>query len=608
MKLKSESAYDNVSTLINKSDLIVYCNNRDTMIREIVEILVINIDTPVKSLKLLQIVEGIFISITYINITFKHLFECIFNSIVRVFDDYSTPEIIKLSVNIYDTLYSNNIFEPSITSNKSKYISDKGVIKYSLSNTLTISKRYSPLICENIRLSLSINKSKPKVNEYANMIINKYTNTTLTIKCELNNDYSKILQSNSYNEIKFVPEFILKEVMDLEVPVKEIVPIVKNRSGRIINISDIMKAQNEYLNKINSLNINVKTLSIITLLNFKVWSPLIIDYRSRVYTIGAVNIQSSKIIRKCLKIDGDITQLDATASMFQIIAMVTHSSKLAKICNIYSSDNTDPYESLMSMCDLTYSGYKLDTFENEKFNSYTLKSVELCALNLIDRSIFKNIIMKHLYNSTAWAQIVELSESFIDPSISKIHAKIIYYTVMREISKILSYEFKVIGAIRNVMVTVHKSGNSYIYLPHMRSVYRHYKSTDIKVKLTNTTVSKKIRIEKLSSNKTLNSSIPNLIHSLDAYILSIILTKFYNDSKTVYTIHDCFITSKSNTEDLIKTYNKALYMVSQLDILKVINPYDMKLNSNDECIIRNIGKTLDMNKILNSKYSLQSDE
>ena len=36
-----------------------------------------------------------------------------------------TPEIIKLSVNIYNTLYQNNVFKPSITSNKAKYISDK---------------------------------------------------------------------------------------------------------------------------------------------------------------------------------------------------------------------------------------------------------------------------------------------------------------------------------------------------------------------------------------------------------------------------------------------------------------------------------------------------
>jgi DNA-directed RNA polymerase len=77
---------------------------------------------------------------------------------------------------------------------------------------------------------------------------------------------------------------------------------------------------------------------------------------------------------------------------------------------------------------------------------------------------------------------------------------------------------------------------------------------------------------RLNSQKQIIAFMPNLVHSLDAASLALLLTSFFKeieDVKNIYTIHDCFAVTANNMDNLInmlkltyiKIYSEEMYIL-----------------------------------------------
>jgi hypothetical protein len=68
-------------------------------------------------------------------------------------------------------------------------------------------------------------------------------------------------------------------------------------------------------------------------------------FRGRIYVKGLISPTSDKLLRKSLSVPNSnhkLISFDATASMLQILAMITCSRKLMNIVNIGCKDSIDP--------------------------------------------------------------------------------------------------------------------------------------------------------------------------------------------------------------------------------------------------------------------------
>jgi DNA-directed RNA polymerase len=104
----------------------------------------------------------------------------------------------------------------------------------------------------------------------------------------------------------------------------------------------------------------------------------------------------------------------------------------------------------------------------------------------------------------------------------------------------------------------------------------------------------------VNKNKQIRALMPNLIHSLDATSLFLIIDKFYHEdsSKRInfFSIHDCFAVTSNNISSLIKMMN--------LVYIKIYSE-DTYLKRFDEGIINSIKLQFgeesfdDINKVIN---------
>lgn len=112
----------------------------------------------------------------------------------------------------------------------------------------------------------------------------------------------------------------------------------------------------------------------------------------------------------------------------------------------------------------------------------------------------------------------------------------------------------------------------------------------------------KIKINKLNKQKQIRALMPNLIHSLDAASLALIVDMLNNkkSSANFFAIHDCFAVSANNVENLIKTIKMVYIKIySDNNYLRkfdegIIN--SIKLQFGDESfIINNDSKIIKIN-------------
>ena len=128
---------------------------------------------------------------------------------------------------------------------------------------------------------------------------------------------------------------------------------------------------------------------------------------------------------------------------------------------------------------------------------------------------------------------------------------------------------------------------------------------------------------KYSRNKQVRSFMPNLIHSLDAASLTILIDKFFeNDTgiRSIYGVHDCFAVTCNNAVELtsllkisyINIYSNVGYL-RKLDMeIKhhIINHYGKDCFDDKSLIIKTKTKTLkypDIEVILENSFDVEKN-
>jgi len=88
----------------------------------------------------------------------------------------------------------------------------------------------------------------------------------------------------------------------------------------------------------------------------------------------------------------------------------------------------------------------------------------------------------------------------------------------------------------------------------------------------NCTVTKDISLNTESVIKARNACVANLIHSLDAQILSNIVMQFNKLNLYIDTIHDCFLISIKHHDLLLELYHKEIYNI-YINRNKILSKY-----------------------------------
>lgn len=281
-------------------------------------------------------------------------------------------------------------------------------------------------------------------------------------------------------------------------------------------------------------------------------------------------------------------QLDASCNGFQHLSLLLEDITLADKVNLSEKtwDNTpDDFYTFLALITKKYLEDRLskckglnETILSEEDKKSFERIISIDFKN--HRSLVKKTIMTIPYNSTAYSNVDSMKEDFTYSSINefyvhKVHKELIllnrdfrnivkalYFCLFREFPKLekaIEYFKKIAKLSNNLGISITWS------LPTGLIVHQEFYDTKtIKFKpflyrkdLLNLNI-----IDKKSRNKVkqISSLMPNLVHSLDAASLGLLIDNYFkvNKSKNFYSIHDCFAVTCNNVH-LIYEFLKLSY-------------------------------------------------
>ena len=334
-------------------------------------------------------------------------------------------------------------------------------------------------------------------------------------------------------------------------------------------------------------------------------------------------------------------QLDATCNGYQHLSLITGDEPLASQLNLISGDkDTIPndFYSFVAIKINDYLKFKLSedkklekSYLDNKEDQYSLDSedykklvnnIKSCErlLNLNqNRSLVKLPLMVKPYNASFFKRVDYFKENFevitahtnnengLFENISKelnLNSKVLYkdksnvilnnYDVNLFIStmeKVIANEFpklKEFNSYINRIAEICSNLNITITwtLPSGLNVNQYYIDSEAirlkPFKFRKNTFNIKVKNNKINKNKQIRALMPNLIHSLDAASLCLIVNMFtqYKSNKiNFFAIHDCFAVTANNIVNLIK--------IIKLVYIKIYSE-DSYLKRFDEGIINSI--------------------
>jgi DNA-directed RNA polymerase len=298
-------------------------------------------------------------------------------------------------------------------------------------------------------------------------------------------------------------------------------------------------------------------------------------------------------------------QFDATASMLQILAILTRDKKLMQLTNVVYTDTEriqDPYEYVITHMNLDMDG------DNELKKTIFKLSTQ--------RSMVKGVLMRYIYGAGdkgIHSFIKTLYPGILKDDCKWIRTKIIkcFNTLFPTIHKLQLF-FKAYSRdkYKKKVPLGYTVGDNYYETIYYESNYKklenfeitNYKGDEIKITLRY----KAVDDTHLNLMKYSTSLLPNYIHSLDGYIAYNTRLALLDQQISCFSIHDCFLVRSDRVENLITEYNKQLIKLLDINLLKVF-PMDMKTP-----LGKKYGKWLeklrivniDTESILKSKYSL----
>lgn len=312
-------------------------------------------------------------------------------------------------------------------------------------------------------------------------------------------------------------------------------------------------------------------------------------------------------------------QLDATCNGYQHLSLLISDYDMAKELNLTKSDMNDTPKDyygfmLIKLTDLFKSKLSSNNLSKELKDSY-----ERLSKLLLGRSTIKKAIMTIPYNVSLLQMIKYIKENFIrikdqnskenssawklefqykdDPSIILSHQDI--SLIASGLKEVLEINFPRLKFLIIYLKTLAKICNKLnLYIPWGTSSgllvnHSYVSSKEIKLRpfsFEKSSFSLNVPTDKLNGNKQIRAFMPNLIHSLDAAALALLVHYYFNNGSNVhnfYAIHDCFAVTANNIEmnmNYLKVVYKKIY--SEDDYLRKLDReilQHIKYHYGDDC-------------------------
>lgn len=274
-------------------------------------------------------------------------------------------------------------------------------------------------------------------------------------------------------------------------------------------------------------------------------------------------------------------QLDATCNGYQHLALLSLDHDLAKEVNLTKSSWTDKPKDFYGYIAVKLVNYYKDRLKDNNLTEEQREAYIRFSTLTIARKIVKKVVMTIPYNATFFTIVDYLKEHFIpvndedwknqtyihkeDSSITLKFTdfnylakgiQIVLFNDRFKLKKLLAYLNKVVDVLCELGLTVSwgtpNSGvlieQSYLHTKEERLKPFAFTKKTFKIKVVDKTKNKYMK------KKQKIAFLPNLIHSLDAAALALLVYYFFEDKrfnvKNIYTIHDCFAVTANNVTNL----------------------------------------------------------
>ena len=368
----------------------------------------------------------------------------------------------------------------------------------------------------------------------------------------------------------------------------------------------------------------------------KIYFNYKLDFRGRIYIAGSISPTSDKYLRDKLisaNTNHKMIELDATASVLQVMATICNSKKLAEISNLITDTQKDPWTEIFDPSTITteeldraLNSYYKNIVTGKNSKRFDSKSIDDFR-SVITRNVIKMTIMTLVYGSNPFS----ISKSFRgtpDESCTWKHAT----AVLAIFHFKFPVEVKILGLIKKLnglLIERFDVGlnvkNDYIEFSNTYPVI-----DDFKIAFTDSS-NKRREVEidicqnivnKRKSNQAL---LANIFHNVDSQCclsVSELFVKVYN--LPILTIHDAFLINQCDVDRLKTTYNRSLFDQRRYLINLINNGLQLLAEGpplNDKNLvlinkIKNILETLEKSyesyylekdNILSSKYALKHE-
>jgi DNA-directed RNA polymerase, mitochondrial len=331
-------------------------------------------------------------------------------------------------------------------------------------------------------------------------------------------------------------------------------------------------------------------------------------------------------------------QLDGTSNGFQHIALLTGNNDLASELNLIASDKTELPKDFYMFITVKLKDYftkeilrikNLTQINNELNNEnlVLLNSYEKLLEMDINRKIVKTAIMVKPYNASLYQMSNYIKDQFKEV---KENGCIYYYHPLMEDKKFTSKDINILTkSIEKVLFNEFPKLKCFInYLnevagicselnipitwtvPSGLIVNQYYVDSEaIRLKpffYKKNTYTLKVSNKKLNRPKQIRALMPNLIHSLDASSLALLVELFFSEQdidednstniNNFYSIHDCFAVTANNIDKLINVI-KVVYISIYSD--------DQYIRKFDQGIIDSIKLHLGKNSFNDSSKTIE---
>ena len=340
-----------------------------------------------------------------------------------------------------------------------------------------------------------------------------------------------------------------------------------DKKSNKLEIYNIFQAYNI---KIRKICITLETLYLASIFkNHTIYFTIYNDFRNRLYYHSyLLNVQGTKLARSLIALEGfkiqDMCSLDATASGLQILGILTKNEELLNKTNLLNQNNEDIYTYYMEK----FNQSKLNCLPKIVYNSKGFPiNVSNNSFKFHSRKLFKKLLMTYAYNK----EIFGMSQDIINSKdYFKMKQSEIFYH-MKNLLLFFKYEFEDIELLKKMIhyIVDHTTNDFIIFNQDSNLISTQFYSKQVTKQIVCIYNKKRFSINLkqdvspplLNKFKSKRATLPNLIHSIDANLLYLVVTELQKLQIPIYTIHDCFVIPKNKKNILKQIYlNKMQYL------------------------------------------------